>query len=93
MEIIVPVPPDADSPKFKTTVGSVKYVPEQVRGRSTHVLKNKAVNISYKSHKLSSWLFVSTVVPNFISLADLSLSPASILLVSGQKEPRYGPTT
>ena len=30
VEIIVPVPPDADSPKFKTTVGSVKYVPEQV---------------------------------------------------------------
>lgn len=29
VEIIVPVPPDADSPKFKTTVGSVKYVPEQ----------------------------------------------------------------
>lgn len=26
----MPVPPDADSPKFKTTVGSVKYVPEQV---------------------------------------------------------------
>merc|ERR1712136_26628 len=29
VEIIVPVPSDADTPKFKTTVGSVKYVPEQ----------------------------------------------------------------
>ena len=29
VEIIVPVPNDADSPKFKTTVGSVKYVPEK----------------------------------------------------------------
>ncbi|KAH9500669.1 AP-1 complex subunit mu-1 [Bulinus truncatus] len=28
VEIIIPVPNDADSPKFKTTVGSCKYVPE-----------------------------------------------------------------
>lgn len=28
MEIHIPVPNDADSPKFKTTVGSVKWVPE-----------------------------------------------------------------
>merc|ERR1719369_2686325 len=29
VEIIIPVPNDADSPKFKTSVGSVKYTPEQ----------------------------------------------------------------
>ncbi len=29
VEIVIPVPSDADSPKFKTTIGSVKYVPEQ----------------------------------------------------------------
>lgn len=29
VEIIIPVPPDADSPKFKTTVGSCKYAPDQ----------------------------------------------------------------
>ncbi|GMR53936.1 hypothetical protein PMAYCL1PPCAC_24131, partial [Pristionchus mayeri] len=29
VEIIIPVPSDADSPKFKTSVGSVKYAPEQ----------------------------------------------------------------
>lgn len=29
VEIHVPVPNDADSPKFKTTVGSVKWVPEE----------------------------------------------------------------
>lgn len=29
VEIIIPVPCDADSPKFKTTIGSVKYAPEQ----------------------------------------------------------------
>jgi len=29
VEIIIPVPEDADSPKFKTTVGSVKYAPEK----------------------------------------------------------------
>ncbi|KAK2569783.1 AP-1 complex subunit mu-1 [Acropora cervicornis] len=29
VEIHIPVPPDADSPKFKTSVGVVKYVPEE----------------------------------------------------------------
>ncbi|CAL8133431.1 unnamed protein product [Orchesella dallaii] len=29
VEIIIPVPADADSPKFKSGVGSVKYVPEE----------------------------------------------------------------
>jgi len=28
VEIIIPVPPDADSPKFKTTSGSCKYAPD-----------------------------------------------------------------
>lgn len=29
VDIVIPVPADADSPKFKTTVGSCKYVPEK----------------------------------------------------------------
>ncbi|XP_004518113.1 AP-1 complex subunit mu-1 [Ceratitis capitata] len=29
VEIVIPVPADADSPKFKTTIGSCKYAPEQ----------------------------------------------------------------
>ncbi len=29
MEVILSVPSDADSPKFKTSIGSVKYQPEQ----------------------------------------------------------------
>ncbi|XP_057299498.1 AP-1 complex subunit mu-1-like [Hydractinia symbiolongicarpus] len=29
VEIIIPVPEDADSPKFKTTIGSLKYAPEK----------------------------------------------------------------
>eukprot|EP01104_Vermistella_antarctica_P002548 TRINITY_DN12789_c0_g1_i1.p1 TRINITY_DN12789_c0_g1~~TRINITY_DN12789_c0_g1_i1.p1 ORF type:complete len:450 (-),score=120.65 TRINITY_DN12789_c0_g1_i1:55-1332(-) len=29
VEIVVPVPADADSPKFKTSVGTVKYAPER----------------------------------------------------------------
>lgn len=29
VEIVIPVPMDADTPKFKTTVGNVKYAPEQ----------------------------------------------------------------
>ncbi|XP_045159624.2 AP-1 complex subunit mu-1-like [Mercenaria mercenaria] len=28
VEIVIPVPPDADSPRFKATVGSCKYAPE-----------------------------------------------------------------
>src|SRR5690606_7237905 len=28
VEIIIPVPADADSPKFKTSIGSVRYTPE-----------------------------------------------------------------
>lgn len=29
VEIVIPVPPDADSPKFKSTVGNCKYTPDQ----------------------------------------------------------------
>lgn len=29
VDIIVPVPPDVDSPSFKANVGTVKYVPDQ----------------------------------------------------------------
>merc|ERR1712032_338110 len=29
VEILVPVPPDADSPSFKTSIGTVKYAPER----------------------------------------------------------------
>jgi len=29
VQIYVPVPPDADSPKFKASIGTVKYVPEK----------------------------------------------------------------
>lgn len=29
VEIIVPVPPDADSPAFKTSIGTVRYVPDR----------------------------------------------------------------
>merc|ERR1712178_429865 len=29
VEILIPVPPDADSPSFKTSVGTTKYAPEK----------------------------------------------------------------
>merc|ERR1719222_834228 len=29
VEILIPVPPDADSPSFKTSMGKVEYVPEE----------------------------------------------------------------
>ena len=29
VEIVIPVPPDADTPTFKTSIGNVKYAPER----------------------------------------------------------------
>jgi hypothetical protein len=29
VEIIIPVPRDADTPKFKASIGNVKYTPEE----------------------------------------------------------------
>ena len=31
VEIRIPVPPDVDSPSFKTAIGTVTYIPDQVR--------------------------------------------------------------
>lgn len=31
VEIIIPVPTDVDSPTFKASIGSVSYLPDQVR--------------------------------------------------------------
>ena len=31
VEIRIPVPPDVDSPSFKTAIGTVAYFPDQVR--------------------------------------------------------------
>ena len=54
VEIHIPVPTDADSPKFKTTVGSVKWVPENSEIvwsiKSFPVSKNRDLWASY------SWL-------------------------------------
>jgi hypothetical protein len=45
VEIIVPVPNDADSPKFRTTIGSVKYAPEQ--NATTWSIKKSAWTLDY----------------------------------------------
>lgn len=37
---MIPVPSDADSPKFKTSIGTVKYVPEE--GAFVWYIKNFA---------------------------------------------------
>lgn len=52
VEIHIPVPTDADSPKFKTTVGSVKWVPE-----------NSEIVWSIKSFPVSgkSWFTLSII--------------------------------
>jgi AP-1 complex subunit mu len=46
VEIDIPVPADADSPKFKTTIGTVKYVPE----KSCVVWTIKSFPVSVISH-------------------------------------------
>lgn len=49
VEVKVPVPSDADSPKFKTSTGSAKYVPEKnlvvwtIKSFPVSILKKKAV--------------------------------------------------
>lgn len=34
VEIIIPVPTDVDSPSFKASIGSVTYLPDQVRSQT-----------------------------------------------------------
>lgn len=58
VEVVIPVPADADSPKFKTTVGSVKYAPEQnaitwtIKSFPVNNLDNKKNNILLDFMKL-----------------------------------------
>ena len=46
VEIIIPVPNDADSPKFKTTIGHCKYEPE-----------TQSIKWTIKSFPGKLWLF------------------------------------
>lgn len=79
VEIVIPVPNDADSPKFRTTVGSCKWVPENstviwtiksfpvsiaMRCQSSH--HNLAQNVSAIHAQISSvsGLISSSVLPN-----------------------------
>lgn len=50
VEILIPVPADADSPKFKTTIGSIKYAPEQ-----------NAITWTIKSFPVSIFLRISSL--------------------------------
>ena len=51
VEIIIPVPMDADTPKFKTTTGSCKYAPDL-----------NAVIWTIKSFPVSEHLVVNAVI-------------------------------
>jgi AP-1 complex subunit mu len=60
VEIVIPVPADADSPKFKTTIGSVKYAPEQ--NAITWTVKSFPVSCHYYDYNYYSlliYLFLS----------------------------------
>lgn len=55
VEIIIPVPSDADSGKFKATTGAVKYVPEKnsmVWSIKSFPVKNKSKSSSMKNERI-----------------------------------------
>lgn len=64
VEVVIPVPADADSPKFKTTVGSVKYAPEQ--NAITWTIKSFPVTNVDIGLKLSLSVAIDTL--NFVKL-------------------------
>jgi hypothetical protein len=78
VEIVIPVPADADSPKFKTTIGSVKYAPEQ--NAITWTVKSFPVSYrySYVDHKelLCCRVVAETACPSLetvVQLADYNI--------------------
>ena len=50
VEIVIPVPADADTPSFKTSIGSVKYAPE--RDAIVWLLRRSAATVaaSWRGH-------------------------------------------
>lgn len=61
VEILVPVPSDADSPKFKTSTGSAKWVPE----KSAVQWNIKSFPVSVKCSIFNSfWFFIFICVSN-----------------------------
>ena len=54
VEIIIPVPNDADSPKFKTTIGHCKYEPE-----------TQSIKWTIKSFPGKLWLFFLGFISNY----------------------------
>ena len=62
VEIIIPVPNDADSPKFKTTIGHCKYEPE-----------TQSIKWTIKSFPGKFWLFFLGFISNFYFFLDFYL--------------------
>ena len=69
VEIIIPVPEDADSPKFKTTTGSCKYAPEQnaiiwtIKSFPVSPLKFLVNYRTYKPFLINLYTALSPIVP------------------------------
>lgn len=76
MEIHIPVPNDADSPKFKTTVGSVKWVPE-----------NSEIVWSIKSFPVST-ILGGVLPPDFQPHSTCSLCPAQCCGLAAVESPQ-----
>ena len=98
MEIIVPVPEDADTPRFRTTIGSVYYVPEksaivwkikQFGGGKEFLMRAELGLPSVKGSILSPTYDMLTVQPTWINENGL-LSLNLKFLISPHQEFKYG---
>lgn len=72
VEILVPVPSDADSPKFKTSTGSAKWVPE----KSAVQWNIKSFPVSGKCKIFNSFwflIFICVLTAGFMLLVCLAL--------------------
>lgn len=47
VEIIIPVPNDVDSPTFKASIGSVAYLPDQVRWLPCPLVQSEILTVYF----------------------------------------------
>ncbi len=60
VEILIPVPSDADTGKFKSTTGSVKYVPE----KNAMVWSIKSLPVRFYFFDFQDFIFIFRVEKN-----------------------------
>jgi hypothetical protein len=81
VEIVIPVPADADSPKFKTTIGSVKYAPEQ--NAITWTVKSFPVSFHYYDCNYYTlivhlFIFIMLILTSFVGKGGYQVLKVSV---------------